>query len=142
MKNLNQVQKYLNKIPNINEGGCGISALTLYRWIKENAEIGNTKFVFLYREDSEDRYFNNQKVLKDSEGEADAPSHACLLYEGKFIDSDGDLDISNFEWVQIIDEEDFVKRSLENVEDWNYHFDRGYIREIELEVNISLEDIK
>ena len=139
-KKLKQAQKFLSKIPYINDGGCGISALALYRWIKNNLEIGNTKFVFLYNE--ENRYLNNTRVLRDEEGEAEAPDHCCLLYKGEFVDCDGDHIVSKYSWIQMIDEEDFIKRALDNVGDWNSCFDRGEIKNIEDGLGIDLEDIK
>ena len=39
IKTLKQVQKFLSNIPNINRGGCGISALALYRWLENNGNI-------------------------------------------------------------------------------------------------------
>ncbi len=140
MKKLKQVQKYLNKIPNINKGGCGISTLAMFRWLKENTAVGNTKFVFLYSD--KDRYLNNQKVLRDKRRKAEVPNHSCLLFQGEFIDSTGLLDISNFAWIQIVDEEEFLIRVLDNVKDWNWGFDRNYIKKIEKKLKLDLEDIK
>lgn len=137
---LKKVQKFLSKIPNINGGGCGVSALALYRWIKNNLEIENTKFVFLY--DNEDRYLNNAKILRNKKGKAEAPTHCCLLYKGKFIDSDGERKVGKYNWLQIIDEEEFITKALDNIWDWNHSFDREYIDEIEEKLDIDLSDIR
>ena len=139
IKRLKQAQKFLSLIPNINDGGCGISALALYRWIKNNSKIENTKFVFLYNYDEEGRYLNNSRVLRDKDGEAEAPTHCCLLYKGEFIDSDGKKKIGGYGWIQIIDEEEFITRALDNVCDWNSRFDRGWINDIEVSLEIDLE---
>lgn len=142
IKRLKQVQKYLSEIPNINRGGCGISALSMYRWIKDNERIGNTKFVFLYiGDEGKERYLNNQKILRDKDKKAQACSHICILYMGEFIDSDGEVDVSDYDWIQIIDEEEFIKRALSNTKDWNILFNREYINNIENELEIDLGDI-
>lgn len=142
LKSLSSVQKFLSKIENIGEGGCGISALAMYRWIKEKGEIENTKFVFLYNYSDKDRYINNKRVLRDEEEEAQSSTHCVLLYKGDFIDCDGKFNVSKYGWIQIIDEEDFIKRALDNVEDWNSAFDRRNINKIEKKLGIDLEDIK
>jgi len=141
-KTLKQAQKFLSKIPNINDGGCGVSALSLYRWIKDNLEIGNTKFVFLYPKDEEDRYKNNSRALINEDDEAEACDHCCLFYKNEFIDCDGVELLDRYEWIQMIDQEDFIKRALENVGDWNSCFDRRQIKNIEKGLGIDLEDIK
>ena len=140
---LKQAQKFLFKIPNINDGGCGISALALYRCIKNNSKIENTKFVFLYNNDEDkDRYINNSRVLRDNYGEAEVPDHCCLLYKGKFIDSNGDHAVGGYSWIQIIDEEEFITKALDNVCDWNSDFNRREIKNIEEGLGVDLEDIK
>ena len=34
MKILTEVQEFLSDIPYINNGGCGIAMLAMYRWLK------------------------------------------------------------------------------------------------------------
>ncbi len=142
IKSLRQAQKFLKDIPNIHEGGCGISALSLYRWLKKNGDKNDIKFVFLYRDDDEEEYLNNSGVLKNKKGEPVAPCHCCILHKKKFIDSEGEVDIEDYEWVQQIKEEDFLKRALDNVGTWNSTFDRGEIKKIEEGLGIGLEDIR
>ncbi len=141
-KTLKQVQKFLDNIPDIDRGGCGISALAMYRWLKNNGDKSNIKFVFLYEYGDEKEYLTNKRVLKDKEGEPVACSHCCILHGKKFIDSEGVVDIEEYEWVQIIKEEDFLKRSLANIGEWNPRFDRHNICKIEEELGIDLGDIK
>ena len=136
---IDQVQKYLNSIPNINAGGCGISALSIYRWLKKNNKLDDTKFIYLYREKY--RYLNNSSILKKKNGKPQAPSHIALLYDGQFIDSSGEIKLT-YGWVQIIDEEEFLKETLNNLNDWNNMFDRNNIPKIEGYLGIDLSDIK
>ena len=139
---LKQVQKFLSKIPDINEGGCGISALSIYRWLKKNEKEDNNKFIFLYRGCDEKEYLNNRKALRDNKQRAVAPLHCCILYEGKFIDCDGGIDIGKYNWVQIIDEEEFIKKAINNIGTWNDCFNRKHIGKIEKKLNIDLSDIE
>lgn len=44
---LNSVQNFLNNIPNINYGGCGISALAMYLYSEKNFGI-KPKIFFIY----------------------------------------------------------------------------------------------
>ena len=44
----------LNSIPNINRGGCGLSALAIYRWCKKNGiEVSDRPFVVLCEDEWE-----------------------------------------------------------------------------------------
>lgn len=132
---LKQAQKYLSKIDNINEGGCGISALAMYQFIKNNGRIGNTKFVFLYNRKK--RYLNNRKSVDG--GKVYASSHCCLFNDGKFIDCDGIVkDVKDYRWIHMADEEEFIVRAINNVGDWNSNFDRKHVREIEMKLNVEL----
>ncbi len=145
IKSLEEAKQFLNEIPYINRGGCGISALSLYRWIKKNQEDKNVKFVFLYT--SKTDYLNNENVLKNKTGKAESPSHAVLLYDGHFVDSHEDITFSDlsddgFRWLQIIEEEEFIKQSIKNKDSWNSSFDRENIQKIEENLKIDLSDIK
>ena len=88
-----------------------------------------------------ERYLNNQKVLRDKKGEVQACHHVCLLHKGEFIDNEGKVNVSDYNWIQIIDEEEFIKRALNNIKDWNIDFNRKYINEIEEKLEINLQDI-
>lgn len=137
---LEQVQEYLNSIDNINVGGCGISALSIYRWLREHGKMTELpKFVFIYNRET--GYLNNSLVLKNNEGKPVAPTHCGLLDRGKFIDSEGQCHIGEYSWVQIIDEEEFIKRSIKEGK-WNTSFDRDNIKKIEKKLEIDLSDIK
>jgi len=143
MKTLTEVQKFLNGIQDINRGGCGISALAIYKWLQKQGEsMDRIKFIYLYKSYNEDIYLNNESVLRDNKGVARAPNHCCISYNGKFIDSKGDVDLTIFKWVQIIDEEDFIRDFLNNTKTWNSMFSRDCINNIEKELEIKMGDIK
>lgn len=143
-KTLKDVQEFLNNIPFINYGGCGISALSMYRWLQKNNELKDTKFVYFYCSYDKKEYLNNKQVLRNGNGKPMGCAHACILHDGKFTDSSGVINnISKFKWTQIIDEEEFIKQSVNNVDEWNPTFNReSFLNNIEEELGIDLSDIK
>ncbi len=138
--NLKNVQEFLENIPYINSGGCGVSTLAMYRWLKKNQDLDGDKFVFMYSDKSS--FLNNKRILRGEDGKPSAPKHCCLLHDGEFIDSAGDVDLKEYSWIQIIDEEEFIKKTVNNVNDWNYSFDRKNIKEIEETLKINLSDLE
>ena len=49
---LSEVRNYLNSISYINNGGCGIAALVMFRWMKKNRiSTKGVKFHFMERFD-------------------------------------------------------------------------------------------
>jgi len=144
MQTLKEVQNYLNSIDCINCGGCGISAYSMYLWLKNNSLMDNSfKFVFCYKNFyEEDYYINNSDVLKTHSGNAIAPYHIAIYYNGEYLDSEGTVEISNFKWIQHIEEEWFIINCLNNVSTWNSMFNRNVIGNIEKKLNISLNHIE
>ena len=126
MRDLYEVQSYLNDISCINHGGCGIAAYAMYLWLKkENKLEKGTKFVFLYDNGDDTRFFNNQTVLKEKNGDVYAPSHVCLYHNGYYIDSDTcDVYIGQYKRKHIVDESWFLVNSLCNIFTWNLTFNR------------------
>jgi hypothetical protein len=148
---LEEVFKYLAWIPRINNGGCGISALAIYRWLeKENLLIKNpilkyknTRFVFCYEKYCKSIMQNNKKAVKNLDTPPIAPNHAVLYHMGEYIDADGIVDISTYEWMQNITEEEFIVRANNNVDYWNPDFNRNkYLGLIEKKLDIDLSDIR
>jgi hypothetical protein len=86
--NLNQLIMQLSLIPNINYGGCGISALTMWRWLKANDQLhSDTEVVLLYRNCSDDLIEYNHAVLQQERRDIDVPTHIALYHNGIYIDS-------------------------------------------------------
>lgn len=143
MKTLEEVREFLNGIYNINIGGCGIASLAIYKWLqKQGKNMDRIKFVYLYKSYNEEQYLNNEGVLRDNKGTPEAPAHCCISYDGKFIDSEGEVELTKYKWIQIIDEEDFIRKSLNNTSTWNSMFNRTHIKKIEDNLGIIMEDIK
>lgn len=136
-----QVQEYLSVIPYINYGGCGVSALAMYRWLKKNNQLKHTKFVYLYCKNSEDTYIKNQQVLKDELNNPLAPSHIVLLHNDKEIDVEFES-TTVYYFKHIVEEERFVVKTVNTLESWNPDFNRKvYVRLIEKKLGIDLSDI-
>lgn len=141
-KKIGDVQEYLSNIPHINLGGCGIAAITMYRWLEKHNKLDETKFVFMYESDEQELFRNNKRVMVEHKGIPMAPSHCCLFHSGEFIDSKGNANLARFPLCQFVEEEDFIKRAVNNVDDWNTSFNRKKIKEIAEHLNLDLSDIK
>jgi len=142
IKTFEDVRKFLNSIEDINAGGCGVSALAMYRWLKDNNQLDDTKIVLMYDSFEKQEYLNNKKVLRQKNGVPIAPSHCCIYQDGEFVDSTEKLKISEYKWFQIINEEDFLKKVIVDGQYWNAMFDRKNIKIIEDKLNIDLSDIR
>lgn len=123
------VQQILKNIPNINYGGCGISALAMYLWIQKYEGI-IPKIVFCYRTGKEDSYSNNKKSIKEGRVTLEVPPHVAIIYKGKRYDSEGMVIkgkvgwggyiFSRFHQVKINE----LINTINRTHDWNDSFDR------------------
>lgn len=145
MNSLKEVQKFLNKIPNINHGGCGLSALAMHKWLKEYKEI-DSKFIFLYGNDIVGRIISKINYFCVQEGnfkDSDGPYHVMLKVKDKIIDSAGEDNINSYELVQDLDiNEETMIKFLNNFKvssqfDW-----KKWIPIIEFELDIQLNDLR
>ncbi len=143
MNTLQEVRNYLEDIPKIDHGGCGLAALAMYRWLKKNHK-GRRKrllFVYLYSQKTDSYFTNNKKILEGNMGEPTSCGHACIYYDGKYMDSSIIIDVSYYGSVQHITEEEFIKDSINNIGKWNVKFDRYYVDVIAEALDIDLSDI-
>ena len=137
LETLTDVTKYLDSIPDINSGGCGVAALAIYRWLKKQGK--KSQIVFGYG--GWNCGFSRNESLKNGTNETpSACSHAVVLYNGNYYDSNGESIDPPYSqnhslpiWV--------VVKTL-NTRDWNSEFDRRYIRQIAKDLNVNLSDIK
>jgi hypothetical protein len=136
------VQNFLNEIPNINCGGCGISAYAMFLWLRKmNMLTEDVKVVFLHHSYSERDFQTNQSFYLQGVGNPVAPEHVALTRNGFMIDSSGVYKKENeYDYhlaVSIDKAEDFLVNSL-NDNNWNSWFDRPNIAPmIEKELGIS-----
>lgn len=139
MNSLEEVQQILNDVPAINSGGCGISALTMYKYLKARGE--NAKFVYLY--ERRELLEENSVTLNTGNGQYHAPEHVVILHKGKLLDSGGEIE--DPEWwgrhEQIIEDEGFVLNTINNA-DWNWCFNREHVRDIQKKTGIDLSEVQ
>ena len=107
---LNQLIMALSQVPRLNEGGCGIAALVMYRWLRDNGQLSyDTKLVFLYQsfEGDRQRYGSNKRRVRNAQYNLDVPAHIVLFHNGVHLDSTcifgRNVDISDYENIQYID---------------------------------------
>lgn len=142
MKTLETVQDILDSIDCINYGGCGISALAMFRWLQKNNMLtGDESFTYLYV-DWDYTFFENDNVIKqNSTDKLKAASHIMLFHNGKLIDSEGSIVqpkyVNQHENISL----DALMESI-NFTRWNSMFNREEsIPIIEHELEIELSDV-
>lgn len=144
MMNLKKVRKIISKIPDIHRGGCAISAIAMYRWLKMHNPNADVEFVYIYN--NLHIYKNNNSYLFGNERLQSplkfySPFHCCLLYNGKIIDAYGEVDIRQWgKFIHIIPYEGLVLKNI-NEFAWSRIFERKNIERIENKLKIDLSDI-
>ena len=139
IKTFKQVLNFLNGLPDINLGGCGISLLSMIRWLKKNKGINKFTMLFLYN--CEENFINNGKALKNKKGDIIAPTHCGLIRNGKLTDSTGKISSLEYNWTQKVTDETFLMDMINNIETWNLSFDRELIYKIGERLGIELNGI-
>jgi hypothetical protein len=141
-KTLQEVQTYLQQLPHINQGGCGISALAMYRWLKKNCKAGR-RICFYMLADQGYLHENNAKCLKGEEGrQPTAPTHIILYDKYKYFDCNGICNPKEYKHQLKVSNEQFIVKSLNNVPTWRKDFPRkSLINLIAKKLNIDLSDV-
>jgi len=142
MKTLETVQNILDSIDCINYGGCGISALAMFRWLQKNDKLsGDESFTYLYT-GWDYTFGENECILKEnSKNKLKAASHIMLFHNGNLIDSEGSVVqekyVSRHERISV----DTLLDTI-NFSHWNSMFDReDSIPIIERRLEIELSDV-
>ena len=141
--NLESVLDVLNNIPAINQGGCGISALAIYRWCKKNGvSVNDNPFVVLC-EDEWELEHNNNACANGEVNDIQIP-HIVIEIGGELTDSEGiegEL-ISRLPYRQDYQLNEDELLSLVNTNAWNSWFNRRQWKDyIAQELNIDLSDV-
>lgn len=143
-KGIKHIQWLLNHVDNINDGGCGISALAMYRWLKKNKELaGDESFTFYYRGENDPFYIMNNNVLKKDkmDGRLNSAAHVMLFHNGRDIDSMGECPPMNYDIRHEKITEDLLLEAI-NYGDWNSDFNRKRsVNQIEIALKIDLSDV-
>jgi len=136
------VQDFLNELPAINYGGCGLSAYAMFLWLQKNNMLTEeTQIVFLHHSYSERDFQTNQSFYLQGVGNPVAPEHVVIYRNGKYIDSTGVYHRVNeysFKLAVSLDKaENFLVNSL-NDDNWNSWFDRpSVVPIIEKELGVT-----
>lgn len=143
---LTEVREYLTSIPEIDCGGCGISALSMYKWLENNNQLkSDTKIVFLHYPQWMLECCKNMQIEKgELNEEPHGANHVGMYHDGKYFDCRFDFTQDCYDLIHETNNIDFVKRSLNNISEWNGSFNRSkYVPEIEntlmVELNINLK---
>lgn len=145
-KKLTTVLRRLNKIDAINIGGCGISALAIYRWCKKNdIKVDDRPFIFLWRDGYEWESTHNEECLENGELKSvEVPAHVIIELGNGIYDSKGeagnDLSFPIQQGYQLNEDELLV--IINNIDKWNSFFRRSRaIPTIEQALGINLSDV-
>lgn len=120
----------LNRIPYLNQGGCGLVAEELYKWLQYNHL--QPKVVIL--EDHYPDHFEAAVRYNDTGYVCNGPSHVVLKIGSTFIDSTGFHKGNDFlyEWGEPINTPiELLEYWNLKPDYWNFRFDRHkYLKEI------------
>jgi hypothetical protein len=122
------VQDFLDEVPNINRGGCGVSVYAMFLWLQKNNMLtDDTKIIFLHHSYSTKDFETNQSFYLQGVGNPVAPEHVVLMRNGVILDSSGVyIESNNYSYsltVSLDKIEDFLVYSL-NDDNWNSMFER------------------
>lgn len=144
LKSFEDVLVFLGAIPDLHEGGCGIAALSCYRWLEKNnpEKLSEFSVIYCYYEEEGRRYAQNYSSIESKNyKEIWTPPHVVVLYEGTLLESGGgDLEQSDFKLFHAVPVEFLIDNLKYGA--WNYIFSRFvWCPVIEEVLNISLQDV-
>ena len=131
IKTFLQLRRYLQTIPCINEGGCGIAALTMFRWLKQRGE--SSEIVFYYNSKSKKSFNANEACMG-----VDSCSHAYVKYKQKLYDTER---LQTDGRLRHMMSESMVVKSVNNKKNWSSNFDRDFIPYIQKDTGVDLSDL-
>jgi hypothetical protein len=148
---ITRVFNYLGRIDSLHSGGCGVSALVFYEWLKIRGREKNFKVMFCYN-GLDCFYDHNMEILErknngvKTRSPFQAPAHVVFSIDGGNIWTDAyggkqTIDELEYDYVDIhevtIDE---LRKSLTRERGtWNTYFNRDhYVPKIEKNLNVSL----
>ena len=153
-KDFRCLTELLRKTSFINKGGCGVAALTMYRFLKKNEPTTKPKIIFLYSSKTDKDAFekNYAKLLFEYNSSAinDANSklnhiipaiHIALELDGELIDAKGTVKADDYSLMQKGISEENLLRAV-NTAGWSNLFDRcEFIEKITQHTDINILDI-
>lgn len=137
IESFEEVRKYLSSLPNIHFGGCGISALSMYRWLDKNKNKKSNLVLCYY---SSEQYKKTVENLGKDNDKLFAPNHCGIKYKNRFLDARGNISIALYSYSHLTNEKGMLE--LINFGDfWSEEFERGNTVEIGKRLKIDLSDV-
>ena len=137
IENFEDVRKYLSGIPSINDGGCGIAALSMYRWLEKNK---NEKSFFICCYTDSENCQNNLSYLGKDKDKLSAPSHCGIEHGNKFLDSRSTIPIVMYNDLHFTNEKGMLEL-INYGKEWNLQFKKENTKEISKRLGINLSDV-
>ena len=142
MKTPEEVLEFLGTIPMINEGGCGIAAISFWRWMEKNCpkELPYISIVYMYHNEEYRRLRQNQAaILMQKYSELWIPPHIGIFWDGSILESGGG-EVQEYKlWHEVPVEA--LEQNLKMFWMWNGLFSRFQnIPTIEFALDISLSE--
>ena len=122
-----ELRANLARIPDIHRGGCGISALAMYKWLKENKKLSkNFKFYFFYTWMNDGDYKHNNRVLRnETDSQLQVPSHIGIYHRGRIIDCTPHVREYTLSHPVELEHLDAVVKMINEPYEWNPSFNRS-----------------
>ena len=135
----------LDEVDYINAGGCGVSALAIYRWCKaNNIQIEDRPFVFLWSSHDERDAERNDILLNEGKlNDVEVPAHVAVRLHDTEFDSEGDNAGESWSIHQtyLLNEAELLIVINES-SGWNSLFRRRvHVPEIEQALGVDLSDV-
>lgn len=120
-ENLQNLRFFLDAIPNIHQGGCGIAALCMLRFLKEKGHK-QAKAIFLYSKYNDERYVFNNKSLTSQSSLIVPMNHVGIVHKGHIIDCNRSIEPNEFRHIHLVEDATLV--NVLHCNNWNSDFDR------------------
>lgn len=142
---LEEVREVIRNVPDINQGGCGIAALAISRWINKNMYV-RTKVVFVLGYDDSYRFKINNKAILKEEDPTSATHIGLIIYDEaagdqKIIDCRKTFYMTNYEYTNTFADPRILLKAINKIGKWNSDFDRSNVAYIAKLLDIDLSDV-
>ena len=138
IENFEDVRKYLSGIPNIDSGGCGIAALSMYRWLEKNKRE-QPKFICCYVDLGD--YKKNLLYLGGDNDKLTAPNHCGIEYKNNFLDNYSVIPVWKYKGGSHLTNEQGMLDLINFGDWWSGKFERKNAKEISKRLEIDLSDV-
>jgi hypothetical protein len=143
IETLKDVRDYLSCIENIHDGGCAYAALFMFLWVKKHEPESKVHMVYMYHDHNKWKYENNRESLKGQSDEFESCSHACIKYNGVYMDCMENNANAFYYKLLPIRNPRFILETLKFKDKWNDEFQRKNISKIQKKAwNIFGRDLK